>query len=67
MLAQTVILVATLALTAAGKRAFRTTLAVRDAGDLLGARRVAIGLETGDVCARRTLRCKARGTGVRCR
>jgi hypothetical protein len=50
------------------KRAYKTTLA--EAGltpDVLGAKRVTVGIETGDVCARKTLRCKAKGATVRCK
>jgi hypothetical protein len=59
--------VASLALTTAGKRAYKTALTVRDVGALLGPKRIVLGLETGDVCARKTLRCKAKSTGIRCR
>jgi hypothetical protein len=42
-------------------------LTVRDVAALLGPKRIVLGLETGDVCARKTLRCKAKGPDVRCR
>jgi hypothetical protein len=59
--------VAGLRLTRAGKR-WKTALDVRGlASAVLGQKRITLGLESGDVCARRTLRCKVAGTAVRCR
>ena len=60
--------VASMRLTPAGKRGWAVTLGLRGLSDaLLGSKRVALGLESGDVCAQRALRCKRRGDGVRCR
>jgi hypothetical protein len=59
--------VAALRLTKAGK-GWKTALDVRGlASTVLGQKRITLGLESGDVCARRTLRCKVAGTAVRCR
>jgi len=58
---------AALRLTEAGKR-WKTAPDVRGlASTVLGQKRITLGLESGDVCARRTLRCKVAGTEVRCR
>jgi hypothetical protein len=60
--------VRSLRLTAAGKRAFKVALALGDvAAATAGSNRIEIGIESGDVCARRMLRCKTSGSTVRCR
>lgn len=51
-----------------GKRAYKASLT--EAGltpDVLGAKRLEVGLESGDVCARKTLRCKTKDGAVRCK
>ena len=51
-----------------GKRAYKTTWSEAGlAPDVLAAKRLTVGIETGDVCARKTLRCKAKGSTVRCK
>jgi hypothetical protein len=60
--------VQSLRLTAAGKRGYKATLVESGLpADVLGAKKLIVGIETGDVCARKTLRCKTRPTTVRCR
>jgi hypothetical protein len=60
--------VADLALTAAGKRGYKSTFDLRGlTADVLGQKRLVVGLESGDVCARKTLRCKTKGGTIRCR
>ena len=50
-----------------GKRAYKATWSEAGlAPDVLGAKRLTVGIETGDVCARKTLRCKTKGSAVRC-
>jgi hypothetical protein len=59
--------VRSLTLAAAGKHAYKVTLDLAAlSSDVLGEKRIALGLESGDVCARRTLRCKLRGATARC-
>ncbi len=51
-----------------GKRTYRATLTESSlTPDVLGAKRLDVGLESGDVCARKTLRCKTKGATVRCK
>ena len=60
--------VASLVLTTVGKRGFKTALGLRALPTaLLGQKRVVVGVESGDVCARAVVRCKAAGDVVRCR
>ena len=58
-----------LRLTTVGRRALRLKLAVADlSADALRSRRLDLVLDSGDVCFRRTLRCRVvRGDGVRCK
>ncbi|MGH7893924.1 MAG: hypothetical protein ACREQL_04600 [Candidatus Binatia bacterium] len=60
--------VQSLMLTPAGKRGVRVALALTGlSADTRAQKRLALGLESGDVCARRTLRCKTAGTAIRCK
>jgi hypothetical protein len=51
-----------------GKRAYKTTLIEGGLPPIVVAsRRLTLGMEIGDVCARKTLRCKRKGSTVRCK
>jgi hypothetical protein len=56
-----------LALTPTGKRAYKTSLALAGLAPETLAQKLEIGLESGDVCARATVRCKPKGATVSCR
>jgi hypothetical protein len=50
-----------------GKQTLRMHLSLADLGADVFQRRLELRLDSGDVCFRRPLRCKARGDVVRCR
>jgi len=61
-------IVRSLALTPAGKRGFKVALALAGLpAGTVGQKRLALGLESGDVCAQRALRCRTSGSTVRCK
>ena len=59
--------VASLRLTPKGKRAYAIALGLRAQAALVSQKRVDLGIESGDVCAVKRVRCKTTGAGTRCR
>jgi len=60
--------VADMTITAVGKRGYKATVDLRGlSAEVLGQKKLVVGIESGDACARKTLRCKAKAGTVRCR
>jgi hypothetical protein len=60
--------VKSLGLTPAGKRAYKVALDLQSLDPtLLASKKVDVGLESGDVCGHKILRCKTSGDAIRCK